>query len=87
MSAKTTDREIGVPLDDVIEAARILVQHFDRAELAAAIDRVSEEQGRAIDALTEHALDEYRAGRTRNLRELAEAAGVELDAPEPPHDE
>ena len=87
MSAKTTDREIGIPLDDVTEAVRILIQHFDRAELAEAIVRVTQEQSEAIDALTEHAVTEYRAGRTRNLRDLAETAGVDLDAPGLAHDE
>jgi AbrB family looped-hinge helix DNA binding protein len=33
-----------------------------------------------FDILAEHALREYRAGRTRTLREIAAEEGVDLDA-------
>lgn len=33
-----------------------------------------------FDALADHALREYKAGRTRDLREIAAEEGVDLDA-------
>ncbi|MBX3071168.1 MAG: AbrB/MazE/SpoVT family DNA-binding domain-containing protein [Thermomicrobiales bacterium] len=32
-----------------------------------------------FDVLAEHALAEYRAGRTKNIRQIAEEMGVDLD--------
>ena len=33
-----------------------------------------------LDILAVHALNEYRAGRTRTLREIAAEEGIDLDA-------
>jgi hypothetical protein len=32
-----------------------------------------------FDALARHAIEEYRAGRTRDLREMANEQGIDLD--------
>lgn len=34
----------------------------------------------SFDLLAEHAVQEYRAGRTRDLREIAAEGGIDLDA-------
>jgi len=34
-----------------------------------------------FDGLAEHAIQEYRAGRTRSIRDIAGEEGVDLDAP------
>ncbi len=36
-----------------------------------------------FDILADHALMEYRAGRTRNLRDIAAEEGIDLDAEQP----
>jgi AbrB family looped-hinge helix DNA binding protein len=77
----------------VYEKGRVLIPDAVRKRLGISAGdvlflQVEEETGvlryakadNPFDILAEHALREYRAGRTRTLREIAAEEGVDLDA-------